>query len=69
MRWRCRADGQSGAVTAELAVAVPAVLLVLAALPFAWSARRHPSALATVGVLAAGGLAVARALDDEEVAR
>ncbi|MGV3561945.1 MAG: fused MFS/spermidine synthase [Nocardioides sp.] len=34
------------------------VLLVLAALPFAWSARRHPGALATVGVLAAGGLAL-----------
>lgn len=34
------------------------VVLVLAALPFAWSARRHPATLATVGVLVAGGLAV-----------
>ena len=31
MRWRCRAERQAGTVTAEFAVTVPAVLLVLAA--------------------------------------
>lgn len=31
MRWPCRAERQAGTVTAELAVALPAVLLVLAA--------------------------------------
>lgn len=45
-------------VPVSLILLVLGVLLVAAAVPFAWSHRRHPGTLATVGVLVAGGLAV-----------